>query len=87
MIDLEPVQCGIGNLGCHRRFTRDIGEIAHAAQQPSGDAWRAPRALAISLAPSWAMPRSSNARRTGDNQFKLVIGIEIQPNRDAEPVA
>ena len=64
-----------------------MGEVAHAAQEPSGDARRAARAPRNLVGPVCAHGQAEHARAACDDQFQLRLGVEIQPHRNAEAVA
>ena len=65
----------------------DGGEIAHAAQQPSGDARRAARAPRDLVGAVGGHADAEHARAAIDDQLELGLGIEIEPHRNAEAVA
>ena len=69
-----------------RRRSGDEREIAHPPQQPAGNARRAPRA-ARDLVP--AVRRDADAKQARaafNNVFELRLGIEVQPDGNAEAV-
>ncbi len=87
MIDLQPVERAIGDFGGDGGFARNIGEIAHPAQQPSGDARRAARALGNLLGSIGGYAQIKQTCGAGDDEFQLIMGVEIQPHRNAKTVA
>src|SRR3546814_11270014 len=61
-------------------------EIAHAAQQPPGDARRPARPLGDLQR---AVGRDRQREQTGsarDHLLKLTMRVEMEPHRDAEPI-
>ena len=70
-----------------RRRAFDDGEIAHAAQQPPGDARRAARAPRDLARAVLAHADAEHARAALDDQLQFLGRVEIQPDRDAEAVA
>ncbi len=65
----------------------DRGEIAHAPQQPPGDARRAPRPARDLQRPVVAERHAQNTRAAPHDLFQLLDGIEIEPDGYAETVA
>ena len=64
-----------------------MGEVAHAAQQPAGDARRAARAPRDLVGAVGRDADAEHARAAIDDLLELLLGIEIQPHRNAEAVA
>ena len=65
----------------------DMGEVAHAAQQPPGDARRAARAPRDLVGAVRRHADAEHARAAVDDLLELGLGIEIEPHRNAEAVA
>ena len=86
-IDLQPRQRLVGDLGIDRCRPRGVGEIADPAKQPSGDARgaaRAPRDLARPVVGELDAEQSGGA---ANDLLELLDGVEIEPDRNPEPVA
>ena len=64
-----------------------MGEIAHAAEQPSGNARRAARAAGDLRRAVIVQRQAENARPAPHDQLQFFDRVEIQPHRNAEPVA
>ena len=64
-----------------------MGEVAHAPQQPAGDARRAARAARDLVGAVRRHADAEHARAAVDDQLELGLGIEVQPHRNAEAVA
>ena len=66
----------------------DGREIAHAAQQAAGDARRAARAAGdLHARRPWLHRRAEHAGAARHDQFEFVVGVEVEPDRNAEAVA
>ena len=86
-VDFEFAERAVGDLAVDRLVAVDMGEVAHAAQQPPGDARRAARAPRDFVG---AVRRHADAEHAGaavDDLLELFHRIEIQPHRNAEAVA
>ncbi len=86
-VDLELEQRAVGGLAVDRRGAVDQREVAHAAQQPPGDARRAARAARDLVGAVGGHADAEHARAAVDDLLELRLGIEIEPHRDAEAVA
>ncbi len=64
-----------------------MGEVAHPAQQPAGDARRAARAPRDLVGAVGRHADAEHARAAIDDELELGLGIEVEPHRDAETVA
>ena len=62
-------------------------KVAHAAQQPPGDARRAARAPRDLVGAVGGHADAEHARAAVDDVLELGLGIEVEPDRDAEAVA
>ncbi|MGY4509803.1 hypothetical protein ACVIN2_003257 [Bradyrhizobium sp. USDA 3650] len=85
-VDLERAQRVVGNLAIDPVGIGRRGKIAHAAQQPAGDTWRAARASRDLVGAIRAHADVEHAGATGDDALKLFDRVEIQPDRNAEAV-
>src|SRR5258708_4960502 len=86
-VPLQREQRVVSGLPVDRVRLADQCEIPHPAQQPAGDARRAAGAAGDLVA---AVRRHADAEHAGaaiDDQLKLGLGIEIEPDRNAETVA
>ena len=86
-IDLQPVERGVRNFCGDHRFARNIGEVAHTAQQTTCDTGRPARALGNFIRAVGRNAQIEQAGSAGHNQFQFGMGVEIQPHRNAETVA
>ena len=84
-IDLQPGQRLIGDLAVTRPSPRH-GEIAHPPEQAAGDARRAPRA-ARDFARAVAVNVQIQQPRSAVTTCSSLLGVEIEPHRNAEAVA
>ena len=87
-VDFEAAERLVGDLRVDRLDAVDLGEIAHAAQQPRRRcaACRA-SARAISLRAVVGERDAEHARAAAHDVFQLLDRVEIEPDRDAEAVA
>src|SRR5262249_58169824 len=76
-----------GGGGGGRAAASDGSETAHAPQQPAGDARRPARAPRDLVAAVRRDLDAEHARAAAHDLFELGLGIEIEPDRDAESVA
>ena len=86
-IDLQLAERAVGDAAVDSLGAVDMGEVAHAAQQPPGNARGAARAPCDFVG---AVRRHADAEHAGaavDDLLELGLGIEIQPHRNAEAVA
>ena len=65
----------------------DHGEIAHAPQQPAGDAGRAAGALGDLVRAILGHGEAHDARAALHDEFELLDGVEVEADGDAETVA
>ena len=65
----------------------DQREVAHAAQQPAGDARRAAGAARDLVGAVRRHADAEHARAAVDDLLELGLGVEVEPDRDAEAVA
>jgi hypothetical protein len=65
----------------------DLGVVAHAAQQPVGDARRAARAARDLQRAGGVDGHVQQPRRARDDARQLLGRVELQPRHDAEAVA
>ena len=86
-VDFERRQRLVGDRAVDRRRAADRSEIAHPAQQPAGDARRAAGAARDLVRAVGGDADAEHARAAIDDLFKLGLGIEIEPDRNAEAVA
>jgi len=87
MIHPEPGQRAIGKLATDLAAALNHREIHHPAQQPPGDARRAARP-AGNLQRALRVGGDVEQRSIAAHDFvQLVDLVELQPRRDAEPVA
>ena len=87
MVDLHRGQGAVGGFGVDLGLARRLGEVAHPAQQPPGDARgaaRPPRDLAGAVL---GQREAEQARGAADDLLQLLDRVESEPDRDAEPVA
>src|SRR5262249_13586488 len=63
-----------------------VGEIAHAAQQAAGDARRSTRAARDLVGAVLAYSDAEHAGAAGNDLLELSLGIEIEPDRNAEAI-
>ena len=85
-VDLEHVECRIGNIGTDPAVGLDLGEIAHAAQQPVGNSRRTARAPCNLARALLVHLDIENGRRTLHDMCQVLGRIELQPLDDAETV-
>src|SRR5882672_10138767 len=86
-VNLKRKQRAVRHLAVDRRRLADQREIPHPPQQPAGDARRAAGATSDLVA---TVGRHADAEHAGaaiDDQLKLGLGVEIEPDRNAETVA
>ena len=86
-VDFELAKRAIGDDAIDLAVARDQREVAHAAQQPSGNARRAAGAAGDLVGAVRRHADAQNARAAIDDLLELGLGIEIEPDRDAEAVA
>ena len=86
-VHLERKERVIGDLLGDFRGAADRGEVAHAAKQPPGDARRAAGAAGDLPGAVIGDRRAEDARAAADDRLELVVGVEIEPDRNAEAVA
>src|SRR5262245_37127802 len=86
-IDLERMQRLVGGAPVDRVHAVDECEIAHPPQQPAGDARRAAGAARDLVGAVGRHADAENARAAIDDLFELRLGIEVEPDRNAEAVA
>ena len=87
MIDAKTGQRAVGNRPCQPPVALDQHEIHHPPQQPPGNARGAARTPG-DLAAAFGIGRNAQkARAARDDLVQLLLGIELQPGRDAEAVA
>ena len=87
VIHPQPGQGVVGDFLGQTAVTLDRHEIDDPAQQATGDA-RCATGAAGNLAGAKRIGTDpQQPRAAGDDKVKLVLGIELQPCRDAEPVA
>ena len=88
VVDLEQVERGVGGRGVDRAGAADLGVVAHALEQPVGDARRAAGALgdrARALPASISTPSTRAERVT--MRAEVVGRVVLEPVLDAEAVA
>ncbi len=86
-IHFQFAKRSVGDLAVDRFVAVDVGEVAHAAQQPSGDARGAARAARDLVGAVRRHADAEDAGATIDDLLELFHRIEIQPHRNAEAVA
>src|SRR5262245_45986416 len=64
-----------------------MGEVAHAAQKTTGDARGAAGSARDLVRAIGSDADAEHARTAVDDLFKLFLGIEIEPYRNAEAIA
>ena len=70
-----------------RAVALHVGEVAHPAQQPVGDAWRAARA-ARDLEAAFGVERHLEQAGRAANDLRQLLGaVELEPGDDAEAIA
>ena len=77
----------VGHAAGHHRLAQHAGEIAHSAHQPARHA-RRPAAAAGDLARTALV--DTHAEQPGaprDHAEQFILGVEVEPHRDAETVA
>ena len=86
-VDLQPRQRRSATSASIVSDARGMGEVAHPAQQPAGDARRparAPRDFARAVV---GQIDAEQPRGAADDLLELLDGVEIEPDRNAEAVA
>src|SRR5262249_60390507 len=64
-----------------------MGEVAHPAQKTTGDTRRAAGSARDLVRAIGSDADAEHARTAVDDLFKLFLGIEIEPHRNAEAIA
>src|SRR5262249_37901223 len=86
-VNLEIGERAVGDLDIDLGRLRNRGEVAYPAQEPAGDARGAARAPCNLARALLACPDLEHARRAAHDFEQFVFAIEIEPHRNAEPVA
>ena len=86
-IDLERLQRLVGDRAVDRRRARHMREVAHALEQPPRDARRAARAPRDLVGAVGRHRNAEHARAARHDQLEFLLGVEIEPHRNAEAVA
>src|SRR5215831_4866424 len=86
-INFERQQRAVGDFPVDGFRAVDMGKVAYATQEPSGDAWSAPRAARDFIGAVGCDSDAQDTRTTIDDLLKLFLGIEIESHRNAETVA
>ena len=77
----------VGGLPVNGLGAIDMGKVTHAAQQPAGDARRAASAACDFVGAIGADADAEHAGTAVDDLLQFLLGIEIEPHRNAETVA
>src|SRR3954447_22237335 len=85
-VNLERAQRVVGNLAIDPVGIGRRSKIAHAAEQPAGDTWRATGAARDFVGAVRAHANVEHAGATGDDALKLFDRVEIEPDRNAETI-
>src|SRR5579883_3239284 len=86
-VDLERDQRLVDELSVDLSRLLDMSEVAHATQQPPGDARRAAGAAGDLVRAFRRHADAEHARAAVDDQLELGLGVEVEPDRNAEAVA
>ena len=86
-VDLKRDQCRIGHLAVDRFGAIDAGKVAHAPQQPAGDARRAAGAPRDFVGAVLGHADAEYAGATVDDFLKFGLAVEVEADRNAESVA
>ena len=87
VIHPQTRQGAVGDLAGQAAVALDQGEVDHPAQQATGDAGRAPGA-AGDLSRAFGVRRDAQQPGApGHDQVQFLDRVELQPGRNAEPIA
>ena len=86
-VDLKREQRLVGDRAVDCGCARNMREVAHALEQPPGDARGAARAARDLVGAVLRHRNAEDARAAVHDQLQLLARIEIEPHRNAETVA
>ena len=87
MVDPEHVERGARDLGVDRAVAADLGEVAHALEQPVGDARGAAGALGDRAGAGGVDRDAEDARRSARRSGSGRRAVVLEPVLDPEAVA
>src|SRR4051812_28753210 len=87
VVDVVERERGTGHLAGHPAVGLDLGEVAHAAEQPVGDARCAPRAAGDLRGPVVGQLHAEQGGAAREHELQLGRLVELHLADEAEPVA